>query len=143
MPSPTFSDPLFGTLIWNEQIQWWEGVVTLAPGHRVTISFIPDPGELEQLLAYVKPLFAVIRADDLPLRRAAAKALLDVYNDEWNEDDPIEAEEFIDRILLDALVYYGDGSAELYYDDDDLFLGHVILVRLDDQGRVVEATIGG
>jgi hypothetical protein len=143
MSSKTFSDPLFGTLFWNEQVRWWEGVVTLAPGHRVTVSFIPDSDDLDPLLAYVKPLFAAIRADDFPLRRAAAKALLDVYNDEWNDDDPIEAEEFIDRILLDALVYYDDGSAELYYDDDDLFLGHVILVRLDDRGRVTEATIGG
>ena len=61
----------------------------------------------------------------------------------WNEEAAIDSAHFAACITLQTVIFYPDGSAELFYDDGDLFAGHVILVSLDTYGALQDATLAG
>ena len=136
-------DPIFGELTWEDNLEWWTGHVEVAPGHAIQVALSTTEGELETLLAQARPLLARIRREEADLRRATAEALLELYNTAWNEGAAIDGARFAACITLQAVTFYPDGSAEMFYDDGDLFAGHTLLVSLDAQGNLQDATIAG
>ena len=44
---------------------------------------------------------------------------------------------------MDAVTFRNDGSIEAYYDDDDIFWGHCIVVNMDKDGNMENADIAG
>jgi len=136
-------DPIFGKLTWEDNLEWWTGQVEVAPGHTIQVALSTTEKELETLLAQAHPLLARIRREEADLRRATAEALLELYNTAWNEGAVIDGARFAARITLQAVTFYTDGSAELFYDDDDLFAGHTLLVSLDTHGALRDATLAG
>ncbi len=64
---------------------------------------------------------------DNDFRKFASEELTELAND-WleDEDKEITEEEFFKRISLMELVIDCDGNITAYYDDDDMFYGHVI-----------------
>lgn len=73
---------------------------------------------------------------DAEFRAFAAKNLVELANDWRQEEDdddaetetPITEEDFADRIALSSLSLDADGGFTAWYDDDDMFLGHVVAV---------------
>jgi hypothetical protein len=62
----------------------------------------------------------------------------------WQEEgDPIRADEFRDRIRLVDLTIEADGSMTAWFDDDDIFAGHSIVVEVDSTGALADASIAG
>ncbi len=47
------------------------------------------------------------------------------------------------RVSLESLEVGSDGSAAPMYDDGDLFAGHVIIVEVEPDGTLTDATIAG
>ena len=123
----------------------WDVEVELAPGLFVDAAFAPRQGvEPAEGLANARKRYLAIRTDLGSGKRAAAEHLLELYNDEWSdEDEPIDADEFIRRMTLDTIVLKADGSADIDYDDGGMFLGHVIVLSLDADGKPSDATIAG
>jgi len=82
-----------------------------------------------QAVDYYMELFE--RLDDL--RRFAADALLGIYHDSWADDDepPMDRDSFIAKLVNPAILLMDEiGSACVYFDDSDLFLGHGIEISL-------------
>ena len=54
-----------------------------------------------------------------------SETLLDLANDWLDNDDqdPITSDVFAKRITMGELAFRNDGTIEVYYDDDDIFLG--------------------
>lgn len=88
-------------------------------------------------LAFAHTMFNDQQNFDEAMRSFACDNLLDDANS-WIEDDDeqsklypdgLSREDFIKRISLSELSIDSDGSYSAYYDDDDIFWGHVIIVE--------------
>ncbi|MBS5145449.1 MAG: DUF2262 domain-containing protein [Butyricicoccus pullicaecorum] len=84
---------------------------------------------------------------DQKARRFAASMLAECAND-WQDDEEDTAEitedEFAARISISEIsICAQDGAFELYYDDDDLFWGHVIIVSGNLEDGFSDAAIAG
>ena len=86
---------------------------------------------------------------DSELRHFAAKELTELANDwqssdEENENAPeLTEEDFMRRIQPESLVLSWDGNLVAYYDDDDLFFGHVIEISGTESEGLKYANIAG
>ncbi|WP_373426576.1 DUF2262 domain-containing protein [Microbacterium trichothecenolyticum] len=105
----------------------------------------------EGAFARLRGLLADLPDVDDRWRAFAAEKLTDLAN-EWQEEDedddapdpaPITRETFAERIRLSELGIAADGSATPYYDDGDLFIGHVIVIDLQADGSLTDASIAG
>lgn len=140
MHPPVINDPVFGELKFDptDYLRWYEGVAQFAPDHDVQVFIYTEGGEPFSILERARAAFAAVqqRAPEYPPR--AARDLLEVYNENWNDRPPTDAETFASHLGLYQFSFRPDGTAELRYDDDDLFLGHAIVVRLDSAQNVAE-----
>ena len=78
-------------------------------------------------------------------KQYAATSLLAVKNGTWLDPDELEVtvEGFMERMAVESVVVNEDGSATIYFEDGDLFWGHLILVERDRNGAFGEAHIAG
>lgn len=147
MAERTIHDETLGLLTWNNRLDWWEGRFLLAPGQPVGISIgveEDDPDtEPTAEIQRARLLLDGLAELEPEARQLAADELLDIYNEEWNDDDPLSAEEFMTRLTLEDIGIAADGSAELFYQDGGLFAGHAVLVSLDADGNLDNADIAG
>src|SRR5207249_3318350 len=65
------------------------------------------------------------------IRDFAVQKLLPLKNDAWLDEGEVEvtADQFQDRMTLDSITVYPNGSFEFWHHDGDLFWGHSIQVR--------------
>ena len=96
-----------------------------------------------------KRLIAEQEAWDKAMREFAAKELTELANDWLADDDenedaePITEEIFAKRITLSELTITSNGSFTAYYNDDDMFWGHVIEVSGSLKKGITDADISG
>jgi hypothetical protein len=143
----SFHDEVLGALTWNEDLEWWEGQTQLTPGHPIQFSISQEEvdaaaqptAEVQQ----ARRVIAFLREHEEEARVVAADEVLELYNLEWNEGDPLSEEEFMSRLTLDDISIAFDGSAELFYKDDGLFAGHTLLVTISAEGTFEDADIAG
>ena len=76
-------------------------------------------------------------------KKYIGEQLLDLYNDDWSEEETIDKQEFANRITLESATIYDDNSAEIYYRDGDLFAGHYIAIYLNSKGILDEPYLAG
>jgi hypothetical protein len=145
MHPPTINDSVFGELKFDpaDYLRWYQGVAQLAPDHEVEILIYTEGGEPFNILERARAAYAVIQHRESGYPPEAAKELLEAYNENWNDGTPLDGETFASRIGLYRFSFHPDGKVELDYDDDDMFLGHSIAVRLDENLDVSEVGIEG
>lgn len=143
MPEPSINDDVLGTLTWDDSLKSYQGEREIAPGQKIGVSLSPSEDRLEELLVQARRAYQHLQRQEVALREAAADALLPLHNETWSEGETIDRDTFVRRITLEGLTVYGDGSAELSYNDGDLFWGHTIVVSLREDGTVEDATIQG
>ena len=81
------------------------------------------------------------------MRSCAARSLTASARD-WqesgdNETQEITEESFVDRIKLSRISMSAGGSFTAYFDDDQIFFGHSIVVRGALKKGAVSAYMGG
>ena len=86
---------------------------------------------------------------DKTMREFAAKELTGLAN-EWQADDdekkkadPVTEEAFAHRITMSELSISYDGSFTAYYNDDDMFWGHIIEIYGSLENGIENAHIAG
>lgn len=139
------SDEQFGTLNWDNRLEWWGGTLALYQHPEVEL-YINAPCLHEgdtTITDEVRQAFKICLESEQKARQKACDQLLSIHNEHWNEDAPTSAEEFKRRLIFDTIILYPDGSAEIYFEDDDLFWGHVIIVSMTESGEFTDATIAG
>jgi hypothetical protein len=131
-------DPILGPLTWDEAMGSWFGEVELFPGHRIEvfIDFDKNCDSQEAVLLQAREWVARIRQHEPEYRRWVADQ---VVEGRWNTDEPMTTGD-IERLLrVASLVCAPDGSAQVYWDDDDvLYYGHGFYTQLDAGGACVE-----
>jgi len=113
----------------------------------VEITFDPEgvDRDLESFVFKVETLVHRINNSQKSFENAIARRLLSLKNETWLEENekPISKSQFISRIKLTNISFFSDLSAELYFDDGQLFWGHTIVIDITKSGRVEDANIAG
>ncbi len=140
-------DELCGSFQLERRFDWFVGCVDWL-GEECSVSLECDKEcdkECEngsetatQSLAAFKQIYGSLAAWDEAFRAFAAAELTELAND-WqaeDEDDaePITEADFMRRMTISEFTIDPDGDYSAYYDDDDMFFGHVIMV----EGNVAE-----
>jgi hypothetical protein len=125
----TFDDATFGRLSWDGRLNSWLGGVDLTPDLYVEIKI---PGtEADRFMGFpaARDGLAWLLAHEPDARQQVAAEMVELYNDSWrDEDEPITAEEFANRIELVWASLGEDGSVLLSYSDGptSMFRGHLL-----------------
>lgn len=141
-----------GTLELDRSLGWFSGDISWGE-RRVSVSLTIDDDAPEgaetcdRALARLTGLLADAPAVDARWRGFAASELIESANAWQREDDdtaePVTPAMFAQRISLSELVISSDGSVTPYYDDGDLFFGHVILIEVTSDDTLTDAYIAG
>ena len=147
-------DEVLGTLTLDREMSTFDGTCKWM-GKEVQISLdveIEKKASWTRVTNVMKNLLADQESWDKSLRAMAARKLTAQAN-EWladnertdrdPEQDPITEEEFARRILLTEFSVSPGGRFTAWYEDDDLFWGHVITVEGTLKKGPVDADIQG
>ncbi|MBQ2802936.1 MAG: DUF2262 domain-containing protein [Lachnospiraceae bacterium] len=98
-------------------------------------------------LATLKRLMEECKSWDDKARKYAAVELTQNANDWAMEDDEnaeeITEEEFAKRLMISELCVSVKGDFEIYYEDDDIFWGHVVIVSGNIETGIDDAYMAG
>ena len=141
-------DEELGELTLDKDYDTFEGVVPWR-GEDIDISLEVDSSSEETWTAAVvamKQMVADQDAWDRDMRTFAARELTELAR-EWRESadeevPEITEESFAQRLDLTSIAMDPDGSFSAYFDDDDMFFGHCVVVygtRVDGVASVVMA----
>lgn len=81
---------------------------------------------------------------DKKIRKFASEKLTNLAN-EWSEDSTtvITNEEFMERLGLKDIFVNSEEEIYFYFEDDDMFCGHMVVVCMTSNFNFVDATIEG
>ena len=118
----------------------YESTVQLA-GAAIAVRVASEAFEEARVAAVVE---AIERERERLLDDVAAD-LLEDFNEGWLEDGeaPLSEEGFRARFALAAIEIDAGGAVELELDDDGMFRGHEVLVRLDPEYAIVRVNLEG
>ena len=113
----------------------YDGTVVVG-GKELGVSIIlEDEGETEKVEQLMSTFFNEIDTLLPKAKECIANEFLDLYNDNWrfgddDEDDPdkpeLTKEEFMEALSLRSLLFYSE-DVEVFFDDNDMFLGHSLI----------------
>ena len=129
----------------------YEGTVVLN-GEEFGVSIIlEDEGETEKVEQLMSTFFNEIDTLLPKAKECIANEFLDLYNDNWrfgddDEDDPdkpeLTKEEFMEALSLRSLLFYSE-DVEVFFDDNDMFLGHSLIASDFDGENFNDAQMFG
>lgn len=150
----TIVDKDCGTFTLERHFNWFAGMVEwMGEDCHVTLECDEENGETaEQALAQFKKIYGNLKEWDEKFRKFAAKGLVEDAN-EWLDEEyddeeeekttAITEESFAERIWISEFNINEEGDYEAYYNDDDMFYGHVIIVEGSVDGEMEDAYIAG
>ncbi len=141
------TDELCGEFTLDRQFDCFYGDVDWL-GDACSVALECDEEEKETAegaLAAFKTMYGNLQEWDNRFRAFAARKLTERAND-WLEDEdsqPITEADFAQRISISECNIGPGGDYTAYYDDDDLFYGHIILIEGNVEGEMEDAYIAG
>ncbi|MBN8579512.1 MAG: DUF2262 domain-containing protein [Anaerolineae bacterium] len=137
----TIDDIRFGKLIWEHELEWFSGKVNLFSRNvNLHISSRNSPPVISDKS---REAFNIISQSEEKILQKASDDLLAIFNENWNNEGTINSSAFQNRLILEAIILYPDGEAEIYYNDGNMFLGHTVIVKMSEDGKFTEAGIAG
>ncbi len=142
-------DEVLGELTLDKDYDTFEGEI-LWRGEQICLSLEVDAADEDTWTAAVQAMRQMVAdqaAWDRDMRAFAARELTQLAS-EWresaDEDVPqITEESFARRIDLTSIAMDPDGSFSAYFDDDDLFFGHCVVVYGTLADGVASAVMAG
>lgn len=111
-------------------------------GRTLEIRIIPDGESFDVALEFASVVVERLGELDSLAKNIAATELVGTYNDGWNEYDEVQEDgtivavenpqmsesKFAGKLTLDGVNVYGSGMLSFFYDNDNMFWGHSIVV---------------
>ena len=129
----------------------YDGTVVVG-GKELGVSIIlEDEGETEKIEQLMNTFFSEIDTLSPKAKECIANEFLDLYNDNWrfggddedDEDKPeLTKEEFMEALSLRSLLFYSE-DVEVFFDDNDMFLGHSLIASDFDGENFNDAQMFG
>lgn len=139
-----------GSFVLDREFSWFEGIVNWnGTEANVYLEIDEEDGDTaEQAMKVLKKVVDNIVDNDTKYREFAAQELTELANEWMDESDEIDAEEitkeiFAKRMEISEITVSPDGSLSLFYNDDDMFLGHAIEIEIEPNGEIISANIAG
>ena len=137
-----YEDEVLGTFTLEKRVNMYEGKIDWF-GEEIRMTFLDDDEEYMRSTISMLRGFAADQKDwDTKAREFVARQLTDLAN-EWQEDEEITKEQFAKRIILNVISTYGDGDFTFWFNDDDIFFGHSIIVTGTIENGFEDAEIAG
>lgn len=143
-------DEKCGTFELNKEFDFFEGESQWLKGKALIYldSDVDNQHTANDALNTIQKIIGNKEVWDKKIREFAAEKLVDLAND-WLESDEydnpqeITKESFIERIRISELAIHIDGEFTAYYNDDDIFWGHIITLIGNVNGDLSDAYIEG
>ena len=129
----------------------YDGTVVIN-GEELSVDIIlKDEGETEKIEQQMNTFFSEINTLLPKAKECIAEKYLDLYNDNWrfgddDEDDPdkpeLTKEKFMEALSLRSLLFYSE-DVEVFFDDNDMFLGHSLIASEFDGENFNDAQMFG
>ena len=129
----------------------YDGTVVIN-GKELRVDIIlEDEGETEKIEQQMNYFFSEIDTLSKKAKECIAEKYLDLYNDNWrfgddDEDDPdkpeLTKEKFMESLSLRSLLFYSE-DVEVFFDDNDMFLGHSLIASEFDGENFNDAQMFG
>ena len=129
----------------------YDGTVVIN-GEELGVSIIlEDEGETEKIEQLMNTLFGEVDTLLPKAKECIAEKFLDLYNSNWrfgddDDDDPdkpeLTKEEFMEALSLQSFLFYGE-DVEVFFDDNDMFLGHSLIASEFDGENFNDAQMFG
>ena len=146
------TDELLGEMTFDESLGSFEGEVEISGQNiyfGISVDNINDKETVDRLISEFKKFISEFDKWDKRIREFSAEKLTDNAND-WLQDSLEDDEEFVEiteekfaeRMVLNSIGFDENGF-EVFYDDDDMFWGHSILVDGTLENGIEQAYIAG
>lgn len=137
------SHPVLGELSYDASLEWWESEVRFGGVDAVKLHVDGGSDAPNEVFDRAADLLARVDADRL--RAYAASALYELYDTTWRSDEGPDVDEVGFAALLspESFGVRADGSVSVFFEDGDLFWGHVVIVSLDEQLVPIDAEMAG
>ena len=139
-----------GSFALDREFSWFEGIVNWnGVEANVYLETDEEDGDTaKQAMKVLKRVVDNIVENDTKYREYAAEELTELANDWMEALDEIDTEEitkeiFMKRMEMSEIMVSSKGSLSLFYNDDDMFWGHVIEIEVDSSGEIISAHIAG
>ena len=148
----TITDEILGEMTFDESLGSFEGEVEISGQNiyfGISVDNINDKETVDRLISEFKKFISEFDKWDKRIREFSAEKLTDNAND-WLQDSLEDDEEFVEiteekfaeRMVLNSIGFDENGF-EVFYDDDDMFWGHSILVDGTLENGIEQAYIAG
>ena len=146
------TDEILGEMTFDESLGSFEGEVEISGQNiyfGISVDNINDKETVDRLISEFKKFISEFDKWDKRIREFSAEKLTDNAND-WLRDSLEDDEEFVEiteekfaeRMVLNSIGFDENGF-EVFYDDDDMFWGHSILVDGTLENGMEQAYIAG
>ena len=129
----------------------YDGTVVLN-GEELRVDIIlEDEGDTEKIEQQMNNFFSEIDTLSKKAKECIAEKFLDLYNDNWrfggddedDEDKPeLTKEEFMEALSLRSFLFYSE-DVEIFFVNDDIFLGHSLIASDFDGENFNDAQMFG
>ena len=129
----------------------YDGMVVIN-GKELRVDIIlEDEGETEKVEQLMSTFFNEIDTLLPKAKECIANEFLDLYNDNWrfggddedDEDKPeLTKEQFIEALSLRSFLFYSE-DVEIFFDNNDMFLGHSLIASDFDGENFNDAQMFG
>ena len=140
----SFEDDTLGTIQYDKRFGWWSTIAELTPDLEIDLTL--ELGAAESVPESILGAFKHLQDHELELRQNVCTHLLELAEDWRDEDDTPKAwtlEAFMKAVTITSASFDEDGAATIYYDDGEVFAGHVIVVAVSSAGEFQDANIAG
>ena len=139
-----------GSFALDREFSWFEGIVNWngVEAHVYLETDEEDGDTVKQAMKVLKRVVDNIVENDIKYREFTAEELTELANEWMDTSDEIDTEEitkeiFMKRMEISEIMVSSNGSLSLFYNDDDMFWGHVIEIEVDPSGEIISAQIAG
>ena len=128
----------------------YDGTVVIN-GEELRVDIIlEDEGDTEKIEQMMNTFISEIDTLSQKAKECIANEFLDLYNDNWrfseeedDEDKPeLTKEEFMEALSLQSLLFYSE-DVEIFFDNNDIFLGHSLIASDFDGENFNDAEMFG
>jgi hypothetical protein len=140
----SFEDDTLGTISYDRRFGWWSTIAELTPDLELDLTL--ELGAAERVPESILNAFKHLQNHEPELRQNVCSHLLELAED-WRDggeaSEPWTLESLMKAVTITSASFDEDGAATIYYDDGEVFAGHVIVVAVSSDGGFLDANIAG
>lgn len=133
-------------MIFKENLKFndytYEGVIIINDIKvEIFITIDNKQDDTKKMISFANEFIEWFKKNHMQAKRYAASKLLEVKNDAWIKADEeiVNEDNFVNKMVLESISINNDKSATVFYQDNDLFWGHAIIVEIDNKFKFVDA----